>query len=530
MSLTGAASNGFGKEPMNVASIVQLAASYEYDSDIPLRYWLRSADAMQKQAQSYERDGNEQDAYLFYMRHALLGLEKLSIHPETRQPQNKSAYAKLKLDIKKNLGQLETLRPKIEERYEQHQKHIVRRKPVNVQWTIDDPQNRSSSSTAEDVERPTSSGSRQRKEIRTGHGENHDRLARSLAHKEFKKRRPQQVSPQDDVDDLSRLVIRAGERNNDAFAEQNGVSRQDSKTSMPSRNYNYPTVPGKKDYDWRDQPAVPQKTNIQWDSAPLRSSAPQLPPKERLPTSQPPLPPKERSPADFAYPLAPPRPEKILTPEYSQPPSRASTQTPDPQTQDYTFVPSAYTESGAPLRTVFINPHLRHDFLRVASSNTAKNLETCGILCGTLISNAFFISKLVIPEQEATSDTCDTVNESALFDYVDQHDLMTLGWIHTHPTQTCFMSSRDLHTHGGYQVQLAESIAIVCAPSKTPDVGVFRLTDPPGLKTILGCRATGLFHPHDVDNIYCDATRPGHVAELEGLEFELVDLRPKGSR
>lgn len=92
------------------------------------------------------------------------------------------------------------------------------------------------------------------------------------------------------------------------------------------------------------------------------------------------------------------------------------------------------------------------------------------------------------------------------------------------------MSSRDLHTHGGYQVQLAESIAIVCAPSKTPDVGVFRLTDPPGLKTILGCRATGLFHPHDVDNIYCDATRPGHVAELEGLEFELVDLRPKGSR
>jgi STAM-binding protein len=78
------------------------------------------------------------------------------------------------------------------------------------------------------------------------------------------------------------------------------------------------------------------------------------------------------------------------------------------------------------------------------------------------------VLKLVIPEQEATSDTCDTVNEAALFDYCDANDLMTLGWIHTHPSQTCFMSSRDLHTHGGYQVQLAESIAIVCAPRHEP--------------------------------------------------------------
>jgi STAM-binding protein len=467
------------------------------------------------------------------MRHALLGLEKLSVHPETKQPQNKPAYAKLKLDIKKNLGQLEILRPKIEERYEQYQKDVARRKAEREQWIKEHPQNRSSASIAREQdhmsERPSSSGSRrQRKEIRTGHGENHDHLARSLAHKEFKKRRSHQNSSQEEVDDLARLVIQAGKRSDDTFVERNGTSSQDGKTFTP-RNYNYPTVPGKKDYDWRDQPPRPTPPNDIWrdTSAPLRSSAPQLPPKEHLATSHPPLPPKERAPADFAYPLAPPRPDKILTPDISDPPSRSSTLTPDPNTQDYTFVPSAFTESGAPLRTVFMNPHIRGDFLRIAQPNTAKNLETCGILCGTLISNAFFISKLVIPEQEATSDTCDTVNESALFDYVDDHNLMTLGWIHTHPSQTCFMSSRDLHTHGGYQVQLAESIAIVCAPSKSPDVGVFRLTDPPGLKTILGCRKTGLFHPHEVDNIYCDATRPGHVAELEGLEFELVDLRPK---
>lgn len=121
-------------------------------------------------------------------------------------------------------------------------------------------------------------------------------------------------------------------------------------------------------------------------------------------------------------------------------------------------------------------------------------------------------------------------NESQLFDYVDSEDLMILGWIHTHPSQTCFMSSRDLHTHAGYQMMLAESVAIVCAPSKGDtthggDWGVYRLTDPPGKKTILNCDQPGIFHPHDVENIYTDALRPGHVVEVKGMEFEVVDLR-----
>lgn len=90
------------------------------------------------------------------------------------------------------------------------------------------------------------------------------------------------------------------------------------------------------------------------------------------------------------------------------------------------------------------------------------------MLCGILKSNALFITRLIVPEQTSTSDTCETLNEGELFDYCDKEELMVLGWIHTHPTQTCFMSSRDLHTHVGYQVMMPESIAIVCAPTKTP--------------------------------------------------------------
>lgn len=36
--------------------------------------------------------------------------------------------------------------------------------------------------------------------------------------------------------------------------------------------------------------------------------------------------------------------------------------------------------------------------------------------------------------------------------------------VQTHPTQTAFLSSVDLHTHCSYQLMLPEAVAIVCAP------------------------------------------------------------------
>lgn len=34
----------------------------------------------------------------------------------------------------------------------------------------------------------------------------------------------------------------------------------------------------------------------------------------------------------------------------------------------------------------------------------------------------------------------------------------------THPSQTAFLSSVDLHTHCSYQLMMPEAVAIVCAP------------------------------------------------------------------
>jgi STAM-binding protein len=186
-----------------------------------------------------------------------------------------------------------------------------------------------------------------------------------------------------------------------------------------------------------------------------------------------------------------------------------------------------YTEGGEPLRTTFLPGQLRERFLRIAEPNTRANLETCGILCGKLNRNAFFITHLVIPHQISTSDTCTTTNEELLFDFVDKNDLFILGWIHTHPTQSCFLSSIDLHTQSSYQIMLPEAVAIVCAPQHEPSWGVFRLTNPPGIDIIKSCPHSLSFHPHNEANLYKTAYLPGHILIKDSLPFQLEDLRNK---
>jgi hypothetical protein len=112
------------------------------------------------------------------------------------------------------------------------------------------------------------------------------------------------------------------------------------------------------------------------------------------------------------------------------------------------------------------------------------------------------------------------------------------------------MSSVDLHTHASFQCMLPESFAVVCAPKSdprcvflapsllehhpwkslaqslllvlvliqngslitSPSFGIFRLTDPPGLQTVLKCTAKQAFHPHPDVPIYtvrvCVFVRP----------------------
>ncbi|KAF8064849.1 hypothetical protein FPV67DRAFT_1419581 [Lyophyllum atratum] len=162
-------------------------------------------------------------------------------------------------------------------------------------------------------------------------------------------------------------------------------------------------------------------------------------------------------------------------------------------------------------------------FLKIAKANTDLNLETCGLLLGRDRSKQFIVTTLLIPKQHATSDTCRIDGNELVTEFTEARSLITLGWIHTHPSKSCFMSSVDLHTHAGLQRMLPESFAVVCAPKSSPNFGIFRLTDPPGLQTVLECEAKEAFHFHPDVPIYTDADK-GHV-HMEDIQLEIVDLR-----
>ncbi|KAI5249134.1 JAB1/MPN domain-containing protein [Aureobasidium subglaciale] len=460
--------------PKSVEQIVTEASNFDHAANIPLNMALRTAQNMTSQANDYERDGNLQDAYLFLYRHADFFFTHISKHPDAKKPDFKPQMARARDDVKADLSRMEALKPDITKRYQKYQDLVKRR--------TDSKSHREPAPAPEDS-------------LVLSAGEHKD-IALQLANRELRRRRK---DPRDDnsvMDDLSRGIQHLGRR-----IDAPRQSRQSHSSSQASSAYHYPAVPS-------THGSVPQSS---------ASLAPSRPPKNHLSTygAPPPLPSKTGQ-------SAPPLPLKANAPP---PPPKQDLS----NSQSYTFQQAAYTENGTPLRTLFLPTALRTSFVALAHPNTSSNLETCGILCGTLISNALFISHLVIPDQTATSDTCETtdVGETELFDHVDNEGLMVCGWIHTHPTQTCFLSSRDLHTSVGYQVMLPESVAIVCAPSKSPDHGIFRLTDPPGKEAILNCHKPGIFHPHDEGNLYTDALRPGHVSELSGLQFQVVDLRKK---
>lgn len=164
--------------------------------------------------------------------------------------------------------------------------------------------------------------------------------------------------------------------------------------------------------------------------------------------------------------------------------------------------------------------------MKLARQNTNSSIETCGVLAGSLKNATFYVTALIIPKQQATSYSCQTVNEEEIFDWQDKRGLFQLGWIHTHPTQSCFMSSVDLHTHYSYQVMLPEAIAIVMAPTDSRrKYGIFRLSYPGGIKVIQKCQLRG-FHPHDEPSdgnpIY---EHCGHVLMSETLQYQVMDLR-----
>ncbi|VDP87808.1 unnamed protein product [Echinostoma caproni] len=171
-----------------------------------------------------------------------------------------------------------------------------------------------------------------------------------------------------------------------------------------------------------------------------------------------------------------------------------------------------------PVRMSF---RLADRFLQLAEPNTTANRETCASLCGKLVGNEYRITDVVITKQSGTPDSCTTHNEEELFEYMEKRNLILLGWIHTHPSQTAFLSSVDQHTQLSYQIMLPEAISIVCSP-KFNEVAAFSLNPGIGIPFVRQCKESG-FHPHPkAVPIYEPCP---HLIDDPNAPFTVVDLR-----
>ncbi|KAK5995432.1 AMSH-like protease sst2 [Cladobotryum mycophilum] len=526
--------------PPSVKELVAQAESFTFNVNIDFKYWTRSAETLYQEASFALSDGDYGRAYIMLYRHSVLVLKFLPTHPKLKEPENRKLYKILSKKIDRVLQDLEALKPEIQNAYQEWERKAPPttasgHKHINASQSYKD-------FAAKD---PSLSGN-----ARILDASEHQDLAVDLAQQEIDRRERDKRTHRQPGSRSERGLsqgLQTWKTNQERIPATNDVDLQkqmeatrrtldmaherryeDTVSQLPtSQHYNYPSLS-------KSRPVEYEKSQKPISSLPQ----PARPPKERIASSLEVLEPSR----DFSRPIAPPLvPNKVHLIDYQPETSPQSTDTvsqpplppkeleaPMPKKERLAFKPGGYLENGDPIRSIFLPSKLKRTFLEIAAKNTAAGLEMCGILCGTPINNALFVRCLLIPDQKSTPDTCETENETKIFDYCMSEDLLMLGWIHTHPTQTCFMSSRDLHTHAGYQVMMPESIAIVCAPKYTPSYGIFRLTHPPGLDHILNCTRSETFHPHSIDNLYREADHPhGHVYESDKMPLQVVDLRNK---
>ncbi|KAK9700800.1 hypothetical protein K7432_012021 [Basidiobolus ranarum] len=478
------------------------------DLNTSLKLYCRSTELLYRQARIYYEERDLQKAYLLYFKFSNLIIHEMPKHPGYKLPENRKLLGDLKKKCLAALDILEKIKPLLEER---RKKYIEAKDKYLVALATS--QKRQSTTTAPNA---TEKSNFAESNERFSQPDPNWSLVKALEGVDIGKR-SHSAGPNDYANFHEAYPNVANHNKSDGFnyrsQELNNLSH------LPTIPPNLPTKP-QQEYvghprsgDHYDSYEISNSrlpsSGLSPNSSTFRSEYQALPPKPHDYCSMPTAAVAPLVMPDNLAPSLPPKPSI-----YSDVSSPAN------------IVSTATTECGSPLRLMHLPSNLMERFLLIAGKNTTANLETCGILSGTLKQNAFFITTLIIPKQTSTSDTCTTTNEEELFSYQDENDLMTLGWIHTHPTQTCFMSSVDVHTHCSYQLMLPEAIAVVCAPKHEPSTGIFRLTDPPGLGIVSQCRDSRLFHPHEGGPLYTDANvgESSHVKVMK-LDFDIVDLR-----
>ncbi|RZB54948.1 AMSH-like ubiquitin thioesterase 3 isoform B [Glycine soja] len=436
-----------------------IARRVEVDNRIPIRYYYRIADNLLKQATIYREEHNVVDLYIILLRFLSLVSETIPYHRDYQAslPNERAAYKKRSRAV---LDELESLKPEFKLRVEKmNDSHVKALLPEENGFNKALQSSVNSSLQWPAVNKQPAAG------FSSQSSWNYDNMLSLDSWPIDKQFQKLSVSlPPPNKETLSRH----------SFLGPNGLRGQwlgpsaeikvqypssgeltQAKDSSPNQAGLYDLVAIK---DGDQGPVTSTMDSVlslddgRWLRPAVESCSPVVTESREDPLQL----------LNIKQPLPPPILAQVYPERVPIPPSKVADPRPGPakSSHDSRLDATTYQHLHIPVK-------MMEEFLRLASENTRKNLETCGVLAGSLKKRVFHITTLIIPKQESTSDSCQTLNEEEIFEVQDSLSLFPLGWIHTHPSQTCFMSSVDLHTHYSYQIMLPEAIAIVMAPTDT---------------------------------------------------------------
>ncbi|KAF8401362.1 hypothetical protein HHK36_012298 [Tetracentron sinense] len=507
--------------PINIKAI---ARKVDVDDRIPLRYYYRIADNLLKQASIYREEKNLIDLYIILLRFSSLVSETIPFHRDYQAslPKEKTIYKKKLLGV---IDELESLQPDFQRRVTELNRAHTGAQPDGSERTSYNSATKNKISSILDVERlyPASRSASQSSWKRNNE---HTQVVSSNSvqiDKQFQKLSFSLLLPKEET--LSRhSLLGPNGLGGHWLGPSTGV-----KVHYPSNADLIPTensgsglnlLAGQNGLAVKDVDSGGDKSELE-SVLSLDDGSWLRPAEESCSSSNNDMREDLLQLNIIRQPSPPPVLAHVQQDLHPISPSKVADPRPGPAQLSQDGMPSSNS-----YQHLHIPVKMMEDFLRLARTNTAKNLETCGVLAGSLKNRVFHITTLIVPKQESTSDSCQTMNEEEIFDVQDNLSLFPLGWIHTHPSQTCFMSSVDLHTHYSYQIMLPEAIAIVMAPTDASSPhGIFHLSDPGGVSLIRNCQQRG-FHPHeeplDGSPIYEHCS---HVYMNPNLKFDVVDLR-----
>ena len=130
------------------------------------------------------------------------------------------------------------------------------------------------------------------------------------------------------------------------------------------------------------------------------------------------------------------------------------------------------------------------------------------------------MTHLLIPRQVGKSDSCTMHSYEDVSQMHEEENINFVGWIHTHPAFSVFLSSVDMHNQYEWQHMLPEAIATVCS-IKNGVTGHLRLTQA-GMEEIRDCSRSN-FHPHTKQPpLWAEAD---HVIVNEDTNIVIKDMR-----